>query len=774
MSSPFDPSSNINLEQQSKRAKDLRRAHRDGSIEAAVRIARYLPKACNQSPEQVLAGKLTLSEAQFVIAREAGFSSWPSMRHYVEQRALTTADVNERILEDALAGKDVAVHGAPGSIHVAAALGDVDAAIRFLQAAPSSVDRRGGQRQWTPLLYLCASRFRRSDPGHESNRIRIARRLLEFGADVNAGGAEIGFTSWNSTLFDQENWHPIDAAAVHRGSWELVQLLLNAGADLNKTPAVLSQAVRSGNPDVLQILLASLPEPLRWQVGWAAKASVLLNRIDMVRMLASYNAPRILEQALLDAIRLERNPEMIEVLAGGDSTDPSAPSVWSKAYRAAIRFDQREAAEMLHHLGIDDTVLTDVDRVIASCMCGEAPLLDVKSELQEDDHRMLAWAVRTGRYHAVPLLLSAGVDPNVPDRDGETPLHLAVRADAPETVAVLLKAGASVEIRNFDSERTLDVALSLDKRRGKQIVKQLLQAGAKAADDVLQLERAEMNLLFERAADAVVFGDIETLRQFLDEEPSLVHARSPRPHRATLLNYCGSNGVEEPRQRVAKNAAEIVKLLLDRGSDVNATCNLYGGGATTLGLHITSIYPFRAGTRTAVTEILINAGAMVDGAHGTDGIVGAAAVGRLDLVVRFSNATPAQLQNGFMWACEYGRTGVVSFLLEKGVDFRAKNGNGLTPVHLASLGGHLETVRILLERGAPLEVRNIWGGTVLANTLWGAINGGPDVDYTPVVEALLRAGAKVATGHLDWWSEQNPAFPGSKERIQQLLQQFVA
>ncbi|MGH7678087.1 MAG: hypothetical protein ACRENU_06440, partial [Gemmatimonadaceae bacterium] len=46
---------------------------------------------------------------------------------------------------------------------------------------------------------------------------------------------------------------------------------------------------------------------------------------------------------------------------------------------------------------------------------------------------------------------------------------------------------------------------------------------------------------FEAAADAVVNGDIETLRRMIAQSPkpnaqSLIHARSPRVHRATLLH----------------------------------------------------------------------------------------------------------------------------------------------------------------------------------------------------------------------------------------------
>jgi hypothetical protein len=56
-------------------------------------------------------------------------------------------------------------------------------------------------------------------------------------------------------------------------------------------------------------------------------------------------------------------------------------------------------------------------------------------------------------------------------------------------------------------------------------------------------------------------------------------------------------------------------------------------------------------------------------------------------------------------------------------------------------------IELLLARGAALEVKNAYGGTVLGQALWSAAHEAiPDV-YIPIVETLLAAGAKAPERH---------------------------
>lgn len=64
------------LEQLRKQAKDLLKAHRAGHADAAQRIGDLLSSMSDKAPDEILAAKFTLRDAQQAVAREYGFSSW--------------------------------------------------------------------------------------------------------------------------------------------------------------------------------------------------------------------------------------------------------------------------------------------------------------------------------------------------------------------------------------------------------------------------------------------------------------------------------------------------------------------------------------------------------------------------------------------------------------------------------------------------------------------------------------------------------------------------
>jgi Ankyrin repeats (3 copies) len=258
---------------------------------------------------------------------------------------------------------------------------------------------------------------------------------------------------------------------------------------------------------------------------------------------------------------------------------------------------------------------------------------------------------------------------------------------------------------------------------------------------------------FEAAVDAIAGGDSATIEKLLREDPELVRARSTREHRSTLLHYVSANGVEDFRQKTPSNIVEITKMVLKAGADVNAESDAYRGRSTTLGLTATSCHPEHAGVQLPLMALLIDHGAIIDGPdrggavnsclHNGRGqaaeffasrgarldLEGAAGVGRLDVVRSFFNgdgslkplATPEQMKDGFAWAGEFGRTSVVDFLLQRGMELDAKLRNDRqTGLHWAAYGGHADTVKLLLDCGAPIDAKDgSYNGTPLEWALYG-------------------------------------------------------
>ena len=300
---------------------------------------------------------------------------------------------------------------------------------------------------------------------------------------------------------------------------------------------------------------------------------------------------------------------------------------------------------------------------------------------------------------------------------------------------------------------------------------------------------------FERGVEAVVGGDIAALELYLHEDPELIRARSDREHHATLLHYVSANGVEDQRQRIPPTVVQVARTLLEAGAEVDALADMYGGHLATLELVASSIHPARAGVQVALIELLLDYGAAIDGpSEGGPPVMAALANGRLeaaktlarrgarlDLVAGaalgcldvvkgivaqegFSREHGAQLERAFLWACQYGQTAVVEFLLQTGVDPTASDEQQQTGLHHAALGHQVDVVRMLLERQAPLEAVNAFGGTVLAQAVWSALHAESPAEYLSVLELLLNAGADVRAA----------GYPMGNQQVDELLRRYGA
>lgn len=458
-----------NLEQLRKQAKELARAAKAGDAGALARLGGLPPR---------------LASAQLVLAREAGYASWPALVHALDASA--------------------------GDFVVAATEGRRGRAEAYLAARPEIRSDRwarlvlgegwdgdpnevGGPRAWPPLHYLAHSAY---------GPVELARALLRRGADPNAAvPREHGGIS---ALFG--------AVAVAR-DLALVEALLDGGADPNGEPVfgdALYHAAEVPDPAFTRVLLAHGAEPR----GTNALAHALdFDRIEQVRLLldagadASGGAPigdTREGSPLVHAVRRGRRVPFLRLLVesgadlegrGSEGWRVPPPTRLRTAYQHAVLRGMAAEAAYLAVAGAS-TVLDAGDAVVAALCRGERPAGAPPGDLDYDQQEALIRAVLGGHCEGVV----EAVGPNFQGVLEGYPVgsflhHAAIRADV-ALVARLLELGADPAARNPDGATALGwVAYGSAHERDVEpvdyvpVAELLLAAGAPLDERVL--ERAD-------------------------------------------------------------------------------------------------------------------------------------------------------------------------------------------------------------------------------------------------------------------------------------------
>ncbi|HYL63567.1 MAG TPA: ankyrin repeat domain-containing protein [Candidatus Methylomirabilis sp.] len=248
--------------------------------------------------------------------------------------------------------------------------------------------------------------------------------------------------------------------------------------------------------------------------------------------------------------------------------------------------------------------------------------------------------------------------------------------------------------------------------------------------DLPHHERIE-DAQFRRGVELLDAGDAAGLRLHLKQHPDLVlrrvifeggnYFRNP-----SMLEFVAENPIRHGT--LSPNIVEVARIILDAGAEpsaINETLGLVVTGRVVRESHVQlqlidllcdyGADPSRAlraalqGGREAVSA-LVRRGAQVD-------FTVAAALGDMDDVRRLlPDATPRERHLAFALASQFGEVEVVRLLLDAGEDPNRYNPVGChshsTPLHQAAAAGHLEVVRLLVERGARMDLKDIlWHGT---------------------------------------------------------------
>jgi ankyrin repeat protein len=429
---------NPSLDQQKKQAKELLRALRAGDTDARARFRQHLP----DKP------RLTLADAQLVIAREYGFASWALLKAHIEQgeRALT-GDVHaefQRVfaMRDAtslralfkrypsartMIDAPIFPFDSPALAHFA---GDADVAIIDV-LLESGADPNRRTSWWAGGFH----------PLHSATGA-VADRLIEAGAVPDeCAAAHLDRIDLLREILDA------DPARVHdRGgdgqtplhfarSRAVVDLLLERGADIDARD------------------VDHRSTPAQWMLERIRGAG----RYELARYLVERGAATDIFLAgalgLTGELRtmLERDPSLLDLRIGQGEYDARPPASWPIYFwsigqnvspmQAAAQFEQYGAVDVMR------TFASPKRRFVEACVAARAD--DAKRllheypallrELSAVDQRALADAAWAGDVSAVEVMMELGFDPAVRGHDGGTALHCAAWPGAAGCVAAVLR-----------------------------------------------------------------------------------------------------------------------------------------------------------------------------------------------------------------------------------------------------------------------------------------------------------------------------------------------
>lgn len=387
-----------------------------------------------------------------------------------------------------------------------------------------------------------------------------------------------------------------------------------------------------------------------------------------------------------------------------------------------------------------------------------------------DGATALMTAAASGSVEAVKLLLDRGAEVDAKDTaQGETALMFAAAANRGPVVSLLLARGANVELTSRlvkltrpetgEKPNAAATAPKLDSRVAKARAERRVRANAMGGLTALHFAARNGNVETARAlvdggadvnhgseADnstplvtAISNGYYELGKFLLDKgaDPNLANEDGLTPLYATIEKQFApvSWSPTRPTEQQPVTYLELMKALLERGADPNARLtkklwfrpsdhdDAWVGTAGT-----TAFWRAAFANDVEAMRLLVTKGANPN-------------------IASLENNTPLMAAAGLGWTAALHRTvadsriPAIQLCLELGADLNGTDVFHYTALHGAAYRGDNEVVKFLVEKGARLNMKTIFGTTVtdMANG-FVAYSSLPRV-HPETVQLLMKLGA---------------------------------